>query len=39
MEEIMKKSKVNLNLLNGSFIKSVQFINDELGRGSSGELQ
>ena len=39
MEEIMKKSKVNLNLLNGSFIKSVQFINDELGRGSSGGLQ
>ena len=36
MEEIMKKSKVNLNLLNGSFIKSVQFINDELGRGSNG---
>ena len=39
MEEFMQTSKVNLNLLNGSFIKSVQFINDELGRGSNGGSQ
>ena len=36
MEEFMQTSKVNLNLLNGSYIKSVQLMNDELGRGSHG---
>jgi len=39
MEEFMQTSKVNLNLLNGSFIKSVQFVNDELGQGSNGGSQ
>ena len=36
IEEILKKSRVNLDLLNESLIKSVQFIADELERGSGG---
>ncbi len=36
IEEIMKKSRINLDLLNESLIKSVQFITNELGRGSGG---
>ena len=36
IEEIMRKSRVNLNILNESLIKSVQFIADELERDSGG---
>tara|TARA_B100000315_G_scaffold215060_1_gene213971 strand:- start:243 stop:1499 length:1257 start_codon:yes stop_codon:yes gene_type:complete len=36
IEEIMKKSRANLNLLNESLIKSVHFIVDELERDSGG---
>jgi conjugal transfer/entry exclusion protein len=36
IEEIMKKSRANLDLVNESLIKSVKFITDELGRGSGG---
>ena len=36
IEEIMNKSRANLNLLNESLIKSVRFISDELGQDSDG---
>ena len=36
IEEIMNKSRSNLNLLNESLIKSVRFISDELGQDSDG---